>query len=54
MTLTFPAHIFRQQSAFQLSPIASVDLPPIVPPRRLVLEALCALAMNTVDSDSQR
>lgn len=54
MTLTFPAHIFRQQSALQLSPITSVDLPPIVPPRRLVLEALCALAMNTVDSDAQR
>ncbi|KAH0001778.1 hypothetical protein KCU78_g14706, partial [Aureobasidium melanogenum] len=54
MTLTFPAHIFRQQSALQLSPIVSVDLPPIVPPRCLVLEALCALAMNTVDSDAQR
>ncbi|KAK6004622.1 hypothetical protein QM012_008484 [Aureobasidium pullulans] len=54
MTFTFPAQVFQQQSVLHFSPIASVDLPPIAPLRRLVLEALCALAMNTVDDDGQR
>jgi hypothetical protein len=53
LTVIIPTHILLPQPVLQFSPLASVDIPPIVPPRRLILEALCALAMTTVENDTQ-
>jgi hypothetical protein len=53
LTITLPSRILGQQPVLHFSPVASVDLPPIVSPRRLVLEALCALAMTTADNDTR-
>lgn len=53
LTVTLPTRFLQQHSVLHFSPVTSVDLPPIVPPRRLVLQALCALAMNTVDDSDQ-
>ncbi|CAD0112085.1 unnamed protein product [Aureobasidium uvarum] len=40
-------------SALEFSLVTSVDSPPVMPSRRAVLEALCALAMNTMNGDTQ-
>ncbi|KAH0360347.1 hypothetical protein KCU65_g9452, partial [Aureobasidium melanogenum] len=54
MTLTFDARVFRQQPALQLSPITSVESPPVLPSRRAAIRMLCALAMGTVVDDAQK
>lgn len=52
LRVTLPARFLQQYTVLQFSPVTSVELPPIVPPRRLVLQALCTLAMKTAgDSD---
>ncbi|KAH0288747.1 hypothetical protein M436DRAFT_62264 [Aureobasidium namibiae CBS 147.97] len=53
LTVTFPARISQQKPTLQFSSIATVDVPPVMPPRRLVLEALCAMALSATDDDNQ-
>jgi hypothetical protein len=53
LTVTFPARVSQQKPALQLSPITSTGTQPVVPSCRLVLEALCALAMTAADDNTQ-
>jgi hypothetical protein len=53
LTVTFPARVSQQKPALQLSPVTSIGTQPVVPSRRLVLEALCALAMTAAVDDTQ-
>lgn len=50
-TVICSARVSQQQLPLQFSLITSVDLPPIVPRRHLILDALCALVMST-DNDN--
>lgn len=51
LPVTFPARVPQQQLPLQFTHITSVDLPPIVPRRHLILDAICALVMSTNDDD---
>jgi len=53
LTVTFPARISQQKSALPFSSIATVDVPPVMPPRCLVLEALCAMTLSATDDENQ-